>query len=114
MTFLQRVIVNLLTLVAASVIFPNGVQLAGLSTAIFVALILALLEMTLVPILKLLTLPLSLITLGIFGLVIDAGMLELATLFTSNLQFSSFWMALVVAIILRLVNGVIVENNVIR
>lgn len=111
MTFIQHLVVNLLTIVSMSVLLPHQIYLDGLMTAFLVALVLSLLEMTIVPLLKILTLPLSLLTLGLFGFVIDAGMLELTSFFVGNLHFSSFWMALLVAIVLRLVNGVVIKNN---
>ena len=94
-----------------SVLLPNKVYIASVMTAIFVSLILALLEMTIAPLLKVLTLPLSLLTFGLFGFVVDAAMLEIASFFVSSLQFSSFWIAILVAIVLRLVNGIVIKNN---
>lgn len=94
-----------------SVLLPDKVYIAGVTAAILVAIVLSLLEMIITPLLKVLTLPLSLVTFGLFGFVIDAAILELTSFFVSSLQFSSFWTAFIVAIVLRLVNGVVVKNN---
>lgn len=111
MRFMTRILVNGLVLISMSVLFPDKILLSGIGTTILVSIVLALLEMILAPILKILTFPISILTLGLFGFVIDAGMLELTSMFSTALSFSSFWMALLTAIILRIVNGVVIRNQ---
>lgn len=110
MTFLQRVIVNLLTLVTIAVIYPAGVHITGIAAGFFAALVLALLNMIIKPVLELLTLPLTILTFGLFSFIINAGMLEITSLFVDGFSFSSFWTALLVAFILSFVNSVVTRN----
>lgn len=112
MTFLQRVIVNLLTLVTIAVLFPSWVHVSGLTAGIFAAVVLALLNMVVKPILELISLPITILTLGLFSFVINAGMLELTSVLVDGLSISSFWIALLIALILSFVNSVVTRNMI--
>ncbi len=78
-----------------------------LTEAISIAIILAILNGLVRPILVLLTLPISIVTLGLFTLVINALMLLLADAFLPFFQVDDFWAALLGAIILSAVNTLI-------
>lgn len=78
--------------------FPN---------AFFAALVLGLLNAVLRPLLVLLTLPVSVLTLGLFLLVINAGMLGLAAWFLDGFTVDGFGSAVFGAIVLSLVSGVV-------
>lgn len=110
MSFLQRVIVNLLTLVTMSVLLPSMIHLNGLTSALFSALILALLNMIIKPFLEILSLPITILTFGLFSFVINAAMLELTTVFVDGFYISSFLTALLTALILSFVNSVVTRN----
>jgi putative membrane protein len=58
-------------------------------------------------VLKVITFPLTIVTLGIFWLVINALMLELASAFVPGFRIYGFWAAFVGAIVLSLVNMVL-------
>jgi uncharacterized membrane protein YvlD (DUF360 family) len=75
--------------------------------AISIAIVLAILNGLVRPILVLLTLPISIVTLGLFTLVINALMLLLASAFLPFFQVDSFWSALGGAVILSAVNTLI-------
>lgn len=111
MSLLQRMVVNVLTFVSLTVLLPNLVHVSDFTTALLAALVLALLNMFVGPILQILTLPLTVITFGLFSFVINAGMLELTSFFIKGIQFSSFWAALLTALVLSLVNSVVVNNT---
>ncbi|HCB49726.1 MAG TPA: hypothetical protein DEP47_09415, partial [Chloroflexi bacterium] len=78
-----------------------------LTEAISIAIVLAILNGLIRPILVLLTLPISIVTLGLFTLVINALMLLLASAFLPFFQVDSFWAALGGAIILSAVNTLV-------
>lgn len=113
MSLIQRIIVNVLTFISLTVLFPSMVHVESLWYAILAAFVLAFLNMFIAPILNLLTLPLTLLTFGLFSFIINAGMLELTSFFVSGIQFSSFWSALLTAFVLSLVNGVVIKNNMV-
>jgi putative membrane protein len=71
------------------------------------ALLLGLLNATLRPILLLLTLPLTLVTLGAFALVINGAMLALAATFVEGVHLAGFGSAVLGAIVISLVAGLV-------
>ena len=82
-----------------------GIYVNGLVAALIAALVIGFINATLGLLLKILTFPLTLITLGLFWLVINALMLELASaLLTPGFQVRGFLAAFLGAILLSLVN----------
>jgi putative membrane protein len=81
-----------------------GFYLSGLGAALWAAVMIGLINATLGLLLKVVTFPLTVLTLGIFWLIINALMLELATWFVPGFRISGFFAALVGAILLMLVN----------
>ena len=82
-----------------------GISVHGAKAALIAALVIGLINATLGMILKVLTFPLTLLTLGLFWFVINALMLELASsLLSPGFHVSGFLAAFVGAIVLSLVN----------
>ena len=103
----MKLIVNwLLSTIALLVVaqLVPGIHVAGLMTALWAALIIGLVNATLGTLLKFLTLPISLLTLGIFLLVINALMLEFAAWFAPGFTISGFRAAFWGALVLSLLN----------
>ncbi len=80
--------------------FMPGVHVAGFTTALIVAIVLGLLNIFIKPILVILTLPVTIITLGLFLLVINALMILLCTKIVGGFSVDTFWTALFFSIIL--------------
>jgi putative membrane protein len=103
----MRLIVNwilsALALLAVSYLV-RGIHVDGFVTALWAALVIGLVNATLGALLKLITLPLTVLTLGIFWLVINALMLKFATWFAPGFSVSGFRAAFWGAIVLSLVN----------
>jgi putative membrane protein len=74
-------------------------------TGLLVAVVLGLLNTFLKPLLILLTLPVTLITMGLFLLVINAGLVMLAARIVPGFVVESFWWALGFSIVLSIVQG---------
>ena len=74
MTYLQRLIANALIFISLSVLFPDHVYVESLMMAITASFVLSILNTLVKPILILLSLPLNIMTLGLFSFVISAGM----------------------------------------
>ncbi|CAN5395159.1 phage holin family protein [soil metagenome] len=87
--------------------FLPGVAVAGYVTAIIVAIVLAILNLIVKPVLVLLTLPVTVITFGLFLLVINAVIILLADVFISGFQVDGFWVALIFSLLLSLVQSIL-------
>lgn len=82
-----------------------GVYLSGWKSALIAALVIGFINATIGLVLKIITFPLTLLTLGLFWLVINALMLELASgLLSPGFQVHGFLAAFIGAIVLSLVN----------
>ena len=96
-------IVNALALLALPYVVPS-VQIAGFGTALLVAVVLGLINALLKPLLVLLTLPVTLLTLGLFIFVINALLLKMASGVISGFEVHGFWPALFGSLIISLVS----------
>lgn len=85
--------------------FLPGIALDGFGSALLVALALALLNQFVRPVLILLTIPATLLTLGLFLFVVNALVILLADWMVLGFNVRNFWWALVFSIILSLVKG---------
>ena len=83
-----------------------GVQVAGFATALIVAVVLGLLNIFVKPILVILTLPVTIVTLGLFLLVINALIILLCDKIVGGFGVSSFWIALLFSIILSILQSI--------
>jgi putative membrane protein len=82
-----------------------GISVTGPIAALIAALVIGFINATIGAVLKVLTFPLTLLTLGVFWLIINALMLELASaLMSPGFQVRSFTAAFLGAIVLSLVN----------
>jgi len=81
-----------------------GIHVSGPAAALIAALAIGFINATLGLLLKIITFPLTLITLGLFWFVINALMLELASALVPGFQVHGFFAAFVGAIVLSLVN----------
>jgi putative membrane protein len=81
-----------------------GVHVSGVTAALIAALVIGFINATLGLVLKIVTFPLTVLTLGIFWLVINALMLKLASVFVPGFQVRGFLAAFIGAILLSLVN----------
>ena len=84
----------------------SGVRLDSFGSALLAAAILGVLNAVVRPVLLLLTLPLTIVTLGLFILVINALMFQLAGALVSGLHVASFWSAFFASIIVSLVSWI--------
>ena len=96
-------LISTASLLIVTYIIP-GIQVRGLGTALIAAVVIGLINATLGLVLKVLTFPLTLLTLGLFWFVINALMLQLASFLVPGFFVSGFWSAFFGAIVLSLVN----------
>jgi len=100
-------LVRWLVLTAAIVIASyliSGIEVSGFFSAFFAAAILGILNIFFRPILFILTLPINLLTFGLFTFVINALLLKMASGVISGFQVHGFWSALFGALVISVVN----------
>lgn len=100
-----RTIIAMLGLFLASQILP-GVTIIGTGTFILAALLLGLVNGVVRPIAFVLTLPLTIITLGLFLFVLNAAMLGIVAALLDNFTISGFWSAVFGSIIVSITSTV--------
>lgn len=83
--------------------FVPGISVASFTTAIIAALVWGLMGLTIRPILGLLTLPINIITFGLFSFILNALMFWLLALFVPGFTISGFIPALEGSVILTIV-----------
>jgi putative membrane protein len=82
----------------------NGIEISGFFSAFFAAAILGVLNVFFRPILFILTLPINLLTLGLFTFVINALLLKMASGVIEGFQVHGFWSAVFGALVISVVN----------
>ncbi|MEE4176529.1 MAG: phage holin family protein [Bacteroides sp.] len=102
MSFFLKVLVSSFAVVISSYILP-GVHVRDFITALVVAFVLGLLNMLLKPILVILTIPITVITLGLFLLVINAFIIQIASHLVKGFMVDGFWWAVLFSIILSII-----------
>ena len=103
MNILARWLINALAIIVAAYLV-KGVYVNNFTTALAAALILGIINITIRPILFFLTLPITILTLGLFTFVINACMILLASAIVPGFIVVNFWVALLFSLILTLIN----------
>ena len=103
MRFIISLLVNGLLVYLAAEILP-GIAVAGYMEAILVALLLGFVNFFIKPVLTILTLPITLITLGLFLLVINGAMVLLVDWLLPGFSVDGLFWAIIFAIILAIFN----------
>ena len=105
-SFLVRWIATALAIGVAAQVLP-GIQVDGLWPTVVAALLLGLANVTIRPILLLLTLPLTVLTLGLFALVVNGAMLALVASLANGVHVAGFGSAILGAALISLVGGLL-------
>lgn len=101
--FLARVTVMTLATILASYILP-GVHVESVWTAVITAIVISLLNNFIRPILIVITLPFTIMSMGIFLLIINAIIIILASGLVTKFHVDSFWNALLFSLLLTIFN----------
>jgi len=116
MKFVLKLLITALSVVICAWLLPgvsfpaleqSDWQFSALLGPLLFALVLALLNTFIKPVLKLLTFPITLITFGLFLLVINALMIGIADWLLDSIEVRSFWWAILFSILLWAVNGLL-------
>lgn len=103
-------IVRLMITAVTAYVLPyilTGVHVSGFSSALIFALVLGLLNLFVKPILSLFALPITILTLGLFSLVINAVIILLADYFIDGIKIDGFLWALIFSVALSFVTSIL-------
>jgi putative membrane protein len=87
----------------------EGVKMKNFITAIGVAVLLALINTFIKPLILFITLPLTILTLGLFVLVINAWVLMLIDKLVEGLEIKSFWWAVGYSLLISILNSILLK-----
>ena len=103
--FILRLIIYALAVMLSAYILP-GVGLDNFWSAVIVAGVLTLFNATLKPLLIILTIPITVLTLGLFLLVINTLLILLTDSLISGFSVDGFWWALLFSLVLSIINSI--------
>ena len=102
MEFLITWLVSAVVILLLSYLLP-GITVAGFVSALLVALVWGLLNAFIKPILLVLTLPINILTLGLFTFILNALLVMLVAAVVPGFRVANFWWALLFSVLLSLV-----------
>ncbi|WP_076460884.1 phage holin family protein [Limosilactobacillus caccae] len=115
MEFWKRVLIDTILFIALAGLFAGTgmFYLTSAWIALLASFVLAILNVLVKPILVLLSLPINILTLGLFSVVINGIMLQLTSFLvgSANFHFSSLWSAILIAIIMGICNTIITSHE---
>ena len=105
-SLITSLLINTISIFAVSYIL-SGIQIDSFVTALIVAVVMAVLNVTLKPLLFVITIPITVITFGLFLLVLNVLVLYAAAYLIDGFQIAGFWWALLFSFLVSFVNGVL-------
>jgi putative membrane protein len=105
--WLIKLIVNTLSIFITAWIMGSAVELTSFGTAILVAVVLAIFNITLKPLLVFFTLPATVVTFGLFLFVVNALVIMAADSLIDGFGVQNFWYALLFSLVLSIVNSML-------
>jgi putative membrane protein len=106
MKTILKILLTAIAVMILAYVLP-GVGVTSFWAAIFVAVVLGLLRLFVKPVLIFLTFPITIITLGLFLLVINAFIIMMADYFVSGFEVRNFWWALAFSVLLSFLQTVL-------
>jgi putative membrane protein len=106
MNIILRLLINALAVFILAYVL-TGVNVDGYLSAIIVAVVLSILNLFVKPILVIFTLPATILTLGLFLLVINAVIILLADKLIDGFSVTNFWWALLFSVLLSILQSIL-------
>lgn len=106
----MRIIVNLLITALLVFLLANflpGVSVDGYGSSIIVVIVLTLLNIFIKPILQIISIPVTILTLGLFLFVINALIIWMCSGLVSGFHIDGFWYALLFSLVLSIVQSIV-------
>jgi len=107
MFFVVRLIINMVAILIISYLFPRMIWVDGFLAALVAAFLLGVVNAIIRPILVFLTLPLTVVTLGLFLLIVNGLMLWLVSALVRGFHVSGFWGAVLGSILISIVSWIL-------
>ena len=107
---MKGIVIRWLILTAAIMVTPymlDGIHVSGFSSALAAAAILGILNAVFRPVLIILTLPINILTLGLFTFIINGFLLMMVSSVISGFQVNGFWSAFLGSIFISIVNWIL-------
>jgi len=111
MNIIVRILVSAVVAFGLSYLLKAGVHIDTFWTAVVLAIVLAVLNAIIKPILIILTFPITILTFGLFLLVINAAMILLASKFVDGFKVDGFWWALLFSLLLSILTSLLYNEN---
>ena len=108
MKILLRILTSSLAIFFTAYLLKSGITIDDYPTAVILAIVLAILNTFLKPVLIFLTIPFTVVTFGLFLLVINAIIILIASNFVPGFKVAGFWWALLFSIIVSFINSILV------
>jgi len=106
MNYILKILLSAVAVVLLAKLIP-GVTVDTYTTAIWVAFLIGILDTIIKPIFVILTLPITIVTLGLFLFVINAILILMANSWIDGFSVSSFWTALLFSVLLSFLESVL-------
>ena len=104
MKFLLKILITTVNAFILAYLIPK-IEIDNIFTALMVAILLAILDATIKPLLIILTLPVTILTLGLFLFVINTCIILAADYFVKGFEINGFWYAMLFSILLSFFNS---------
>lgn len=111
MNFIGRIIVTAAVAFGLSYLLKSGIHIDSFWTALLLALVLAILNAFIKPILIILTFPITIVTLGLFLFVINACMILICSRLIEGFKVNGFWWALLFSLLLSAISSLLYREN---
>jgi len=106
----MRILINLIVTAVIVYLLANflpGISVDGFGSSIIVVIVLALLNFIVKPILQLISIPVTILTLGLFLFVINALIIMLCGYIVDGFHVEGFWPALLFSLVLSIVQSIV-------
>lgn len=112
MKYIIRWMICVITVIATAGIFPGGViSYNGVASLIALGSVIWLVNLVIRPVIQLISLPITLLTVGIFSLIVNAFMVSIADTLLVNVKITSFWISLFIALVISIANTMIPDKQ---
>lgn len=109
MNGIVRFLLNGLAVLLTGYLLQSGVHVENYGYALLVVVLLAIANVLVKPILVIFTIPITIVTLGLFLLVINAAIILLVDYFVDGFNVDGFWWALGFSLILSIFNSIVTD-----
>ncbi len=108
--FILRILVTGGVIFGIAFFLPQFIEVTGVQAALAAALVLALVNAFIRPVVMVLTLPINFMTLGLFTLVINALMLYITAYWVDGFMLAGFWQAMTAALLISVVSSFLAKR----